>query len=51
MPRSPTLEQRMAWHIDHAKKCACREIPPKLAVEMKKRGLLKDPKRSNPRKL
>jgi hypothetical protein len=30
MPRNATLEQRIAWHLDHAEKCACREIPPGL---------------------
>jgi hypothetical protein len=50
MPASPTVEQRMAWHIEHARECACREIPPKLLAEMKKRGLVKDVKSLNPRK-
>jgi hypothetical protein len=40
MPRSPTLEQRIAWHIEHARECKCREIPPKLLAEMKRRGIL-----------
>jgi hypothetical protein len=50
MPASPTLEQRMAWHAEHIKHCDCREIPPKLAAEMKKRGLLKDSKKANAKK-
>jgi hypothetical protein len=27
MPKNPTLEQRIAWHVAHAKACACRPIP------------------------
>ena len=26
----PTLDQRVKWHIGHAKNCLCRPIPPKL---------------------
>lgn len=39
MPKSPTMEQRIEWHIEHAKHCQCREIPAKLKAEMKKRNL------------
>jgi hypothetical protein len=38
MPRNPTLQQRIAWHKEHAQHCACRPFPAKLAAEMKKRG-------------
>jgi HEAT repeat protein len=31
MPRTATLEQRLAWHMDHQRHCACRPIPPRLA--------------------
>ena len=37
MPRNATLEQRVAWHKQHAKECACRPIPPNILTEMKKR--------------
>lgn len=30
MPKNPTEEQRIAWHIEHAKHCGCREILEKL---------------------
>lgn len=30
MPRNATTEQRIAWHNEHARYCACRPIPPKL---------------------
>jgi hypothetical protein len=31
MPKNPTEEERLAWHIAHAQNCACREMPPALA--------------------
>jgi hypothetical protein len=36
MPKNPTLEQRMDWHIRHAQNCNCRKMPEKLRAEMKK---------------
>lgn len=39
MPKNPTIEQRIEWHLAHQKNCACREIPAKLLEEMKKRGI------------
>ena len=30
LPPRPTLEKRIEWHLDHAKNCACRPIPPTL---------------------
>jgi hypothetical protein len=39
MPKNPTLDERIAWHLDHAAHCGCREIPPTLRDEMEKRGL------------
>lgn len=38
MPKNPTTRQQIVWHIDHAKFCACREIPSDIAEEMTKRG-------------
>jgi hypothetical protein len=37
MPKNPTLEQRIAWHLEHQKHCHCRKIPSKLLEEIKKR--------------
>lgn len=37
MPEKATLEQRIKWHLAHAKKCGCRPIPLKLQEEIKKR--------------
>ncbi|HTT10973.1 MAG TPA: hypothetical protein VMG60_08805 [Burkholderiaceae bacterium] len=27
MPKNPTAQQRIAWHLAHAANCACRPIP------------------------
>jgi len=36
MPRNPTLEQRIQWHKEHLKHCACRkELPKSLASYFK----------------
>ncbi|MCW5695453.1 MAG: hypothetical protein KIS96_01830 [Bauldia sp.] len=39
MPKNATLDQRVAWHIAHAKACGCREIPPSVMAEIERRGL------------
>lgn len=40
MPKNPTVEQRIAWHREHEKQCACRPIPEKLRETMRQRGIL-----------
>ena len=35
MPKNATVEQRIAWHIAHAKNCNCRPIPESLAKLIK----------------
>jgi hypothetical protein len=37
MPKNPTVEQRIEWHLAHAKNCGCREIPEKLKALIKTR--------------
>ncbi len=37
MPKNPTLEQRIKWHIEQARQCACREIPVTIKKEIEKR--------------
>ena len=39
MPKNPTLDQRIAWHLAHAANCGCRPVPDKLAEEMRRRGI------------
>ncbi|HEY4674383.1 MAG TPA: hypothetical protein VIH03_09470 [Nitrososphaerales archaeon] len=38
MPKNPTIERRIRWHLEHAKNCGCRPIPDKLQEEIKKRN-------------
>jgi hypothetical protein len=38
MPKNPTIEQRLEWHIEHARHCSCRDIPEKLKAEIKRRN-------------
>jgi hypothetical protein len=37
MPKNPTLEERIKWHIAHAIYCACRPMPAKIREAIEKR--------------
>ena len=39
MPKNPSLDQRLAWHLAHAEACGCREMPPKVRAELERLGL------------
>ena len=39
MPVNPKPEQRIEWHVEHAKNCACRKMPLKIQEEIKKRKI------------
>jgi hypothetical protein len=39
MPKNPSFEQMVAWHLAHQQHCSCRPISGKLAAEMTKRGI------------
>ncbi|WP_116131566.1 hypothetical protein [Tropicimonas sp. IMCC34043] len=39
MPKNPTEEQRLAWHLDHAAHCGCRGIPGTILALMEERGI------------
>jgi len=39
MPKNPTMDERIAWHVAHLENCACRELTPKLKAEFRKRKL------------
>ena len=40
MPKNPTIEQRIQWHLEHLKHCHCTtDIPEGLKQEMKKRKI------------
>ena len=38
MPKNATIEERIAWHLEHSKNCGCRPIPDKLKAAIKKRN-------------
>jgi uncharacterized protein YdhG (YjbR/CyaY superfamily) len=35
LPKDASRDQRIAWHREHQKRCACRPIPPKLLDQMR----------------
>jgi hypothetical protein len=39
MPKNPSLDQRVAWHIGHTKHCQCRPLDAKMLEEIQRRGL------------
>jgi hypothetical protein len=39
MPRNPTLDQKIAWHVDHTRNCDCRPLHGKILEEITKRGI------------
>ena len=39
MPKNPTKQQRIEWHLHHAKHCQCRPIPDGVIVLMKESGI------------
>jgi hypothetical protein len=39
MPKNPSLDERVAWHVDHAKQCGCREIPESIRKELAARKI------------
>ena len=40
MPKNPTAEQRIAWHLEHSENCSCRKMPEKLAALLQKDSCL-----------
>jgi hypothetical protein len=40
MPKNPTPDQRLEWHIEHLKHCACRtDLPKSVLKTMEERGI------------
>jgi hypothetical protein len=37
MPKNPTRDQRIEWHLEHSRNCSCRDTPREIALEIKKR--------------
>ncbi|WP_324405321.1 hypothetical protein [Bradyrhizobium sp.] len=44
MPPRATREQRIRWHVAHARDCSCREIPDSIKADVEK--LLKTRRRA-----
>ncbi|GAB4304000.1 MAG: hypothetical protein Kow0090_19580 [Myxococcota bacterium] len=42
MSKNPSLEERIDWHIEHAKHCACRPIPKSLIAKIVSRNKTKN---------
>ena len=38
MPPRASLDQRVTWHVAHAKACTCREMPASIVAELRRRG-------------
>lgn len=36
MAENATREQRIAWHVEHARACACRPVPESLRADVEK---------------
>jgi hypothetical protein len=39
MPKNPSDQQRVEWHLAHAKVCCCRPIPRGVIALMSARGM------------
>jgi len=35
MPKNPTIDQRIKWHLEHFKNCNCRPLGGKMLEEIK----------------
>jgi hypothetical protein len=39
MPERASLDERIAWHLEHAENCGCREMPKGIRDELKRRSI------------
>lgn len=37
MLKNPSIEEKIKWHLEHAKNCTCRPIPAGIKAEIAKR--------------
>lgn len=37
--RNATLDQRIAWHLEHARECGCRDMPESIKTALVARGI------------
>jgi hypothetical protein len=52
MPKNPSFDQRVRWHLEHQKNCACgKGIPKNIGEELKRRNVatLENPTQENTR--
>jgi hypothetical protein len=33
------MDQRVEWHVEHARNCSCRKLEGKMLEEIRKRGI------------
>lgn len=38
MPTNATLNQRVTWHLEHARVCGCRPVPDSIKAEIARRA-------------
>jgi hypothetical protein len=38
MPKKATMDQRVRWHVEHARTCACRPIPATVRAEIEEKS-------------
>ena len=46
LDRKAKLDERIAWHIEHATICGCRDMPESIKAELTKRGIAPPERRS-----
>jgi hypothetical protein len=39
MPEAASVDERVKWHLEHAKQCGCRPIPATVLQEMTRSGV------------
>ena len=44
LPRNANTEQRIEWHIEHAAKCGCRDMPDSVKKALEQRGTPMQPR-------
>ncbi len=37
MPKRSTMDERISWHLEHARECGCRPIPDGVKKEIARR--------------
>jgi hypothetical protein len=37
MPENATIDEKIAWHLEHQKNCQCRDMPDNIKLAIKQR--------------